>query len=260
MTTRRLLGKHDAYAAAAAAAQRAAAAADRGAADRDLRLGGGAERIQVDARGASPRRSQARYQRLLATFRCTRRRSTPISRPGGLYRYFFDIFGMMLIGMALFRLGVLTLRAAGAALLGDDGRRLCGRARRQRRSRRAGSSTTSSARSPSPRRNISYDLGRLAMTIGHLGALLLFVRSGALGWLRRAFAAVGQMAVTNYLMHSVVCADPVHRPRMVQPARAAPALLCRVRDLGGAARRSARSGSGISASARSNGCGAASPI
>ena len=53
--------------------------------------------------------------------------------------------------------------------------------------------------------HISYDLGRLAMTVGHLGALLLFVRSGALGWLRRAFAAVGQMAVTNYLAHSVVC-------------------------------------------------------
>ena len=27
----------------------------------------------------------------------------------GLYRYFFDVFGMMMIGMALFRLGVLTL-------------------------------------------------------------------------------------------------------------------------------------------------------
>jgi len=53
--------------------------------------------------------------------------------------------------------------------------------------------------------NISYDLGRLAMTIGHLGALLLFLRSGALSWLRRAFAAVGQMAVTNYLTHSLVC-------------------------------------------------------
>jgi uncharacterized protein len=53
--------------------------------------------------------------------------------------------------------------------------------------------------------NISYDLGRLATSVGHLGALLLFVRSGMLGWLRRAFAAVGQMAVTNYLTHSVVC-------------------------------------------------------
>jgi uncharacterized protein len=43
------------------------------------------------------------------------------------------------------------------------------------------------------------------MTIGHLGALLLFVRLGILGWLRRAFCAVGRMAVTNYLMHSVIC-------------------------------------------------------
>ena len=31
------------------------------------------------------------------------------------------------------------------------------------------------------------------------------MRSGALSWLRRAFAAVGRMAVTNYLTHSVVC-------------------------------------------------------
>ncbi|HYJ53741.1 MAG TPA: DUF418 domain-containing protein, partial [Allosphingosinicella sp.] len=51
---------------------------------------------------------------------------------------------------------------------------------------------------------VSYDLGRLGMAVGHLGALLLFARSGALGWLRRAFAAVGQMAVTNYLTHSLV--------------------------------------------------------
>jgi uncharacterized protein len=31
------------------------------------------------------------------------------------------------------------------------------------------------------------------------------VRSGILPWLRRALAAVGQMAVTNYLTHSLVC-------------------------------------------------------
>jgi uncharacterized protein len=43
------------------------------------------------------------------------------------------------------------------------------------------------------------------MTIGHLGALLLFVRSGMLSWLRRSLAAVGQMAVTNYLAQSVIC-------------------------------------------------------
>ena len=43
------------------------------------------------------------------------------------------------------------------------------------------------------------------MTIGHLGLLLLFVRSGWLRIVRRAFAAVGRMAITNYLMHSAIC-------------------------------------------------------
>jgi uncharacterized protein len=41
------------------------------------------------------------------------------------------------------------------------------------------------------RAGIGYDLGRLATTIGHLGALLLFARSGAMGGVRLAFAAVG---------------------------------------------------------------------
>jgi uncharacterized protein len=53
--------------------------------------------------------------------------------------------------------------------------------------------------------NITYDLGRLPMTMGHLGALLLFVRSGALPRFRRALGAVGQMALSSYLTHSIVC-------------------------------------------------------
>lgn len=44
----------------------------------------------------------------------------------------------------------------------------------------------------------------IAASIRHIGALLLFVRSGALGWLRRGLAAVGQMAVTNYLTPSLL--------------------------------------------------------
>ena len=46
--------------------------------------------------------------------------------------------------------------------------------------------------------NVSYDLGRLAMTVGHLGALLLFVRSRLLGWPAHRFRRGGRMAVTNY--------------------------------------------------------------
>jgi uncharacterized protein len=53
---------------------------------------------------------------------------------------------------------------------------------------------------------VTYDVGRLAMTTGHLGLLLLFVRSGLLPQLRRSLAAVGQLALTSYLTHSIICA------------------------------------------------------
>lgn len=121
-----------------------------------------------------------------------------------MYRYFFDIFSMMLIGMALFRLGVLTNdRPASlywAMLVAGYGVGLLVNIAETRWILVHRFSALSFAQA-----GISYDLGRLATTIGHLGALLLFVRSGALGWLRRAFASVGQMAVTNYLTHSIVC-------------------------------------------------------
>jgi uncharacterized protein len=121
-----------------------------------------------------------------------------------LYRFFFDIFGMMLIGMALFRQGVLTLerptRVYFAMLVAGYGIGLTVNMIETRWVMDHQFSAISFAES-----NITYDLGRLATTVGHLGLLLLFVRSGVLPWLRRAFAAVGQMAVTNYLTHSVVC-------------------------------------------------------
>jgi uncharacterized protein len=121
-----------------------------------------------------------------------------------LYRFFFDIFGMMLIGMALFRMGVLTLerptRVYLAMLVAGYGIGLTVNMIETRWVMDHQFSAISFAQS-----NITYDLGRLPTTVGHLGLLLLFVRSGVLPWLRRAFAAVGQMAVTNYLTHSVVC-------------------------------------------------------
>ena len=42
------------------------------------------------------------------------------------------------------------------------------------------------------------------MTMGHLGALLLFFHSGAAARLRHALACVGRTAFTNYLMHSLM--------------------------------------------------------
>jgi uncharacterized protein len=47
-------------------------------------------------------------------------------------------------------------------------------------------------------------LGSLLVAAGHLGVVMLVCRSGALASVRRWLAAVGRMALTNYLMHTVV--------------------------------------------------------
>ncbi len=44
----------------------------------------------------------------------------------------------------------------------------------------------------------------LAMAMGWMGLVMLFVKSGTLGVVRRAFAAAGRMAFTNYIMQSVI--------------------------------------------------------
>ena len=51
----------------------------------------------------------------------------------------------------------------------------------------------------------TYDLGRLPTTFGHIAVIMLFIKSGILPFFQRSLAAVGQMAFTNYIMHSVIC-------------------------------------------------------
>ena len=53
---------------------------------------------------------------------------------------------------------------------------------------------------------LTYDLGRVPMTFGHIGLLTLICRMRWLDWLTSRLAAVGRMALTNYITHSVVCA------------------------------------------------------
>lgn len=52
---------------------------------------------------------------------------------------------------------------------------------------------------------VSYNLGRVAVTCGHIALIMLFVKSGILPLLRKALAAVGQMAFSNYITHSIIC-------------------------------------------------------
>jgi len=52
----------------------------------------------------------------------------------------------------------------------------------------------------------TYGIGRLFTTLGHVGFFMLFIKSGILGFLQKSLAAVGRMALTNYLMHSIIAA------------------------------------------------------
>lgn len=51
----------------------------------------------------------------------------------------------------------------------------------------------------------TYDVGRTAMALGYLGLILLWCKTGVWVGLKSRLAAVGRMALTNYLMHSVIC-------------------------------------------------------
>jgi uncharacterized protein len=51
----------------------------------------------------------------------------------------------------------------------------------------------------------SYDLGRLLLAIGYTGLIMLICKSGLLSTLMTGLARVGQMALSNYLMQTVIC-------------------------------------------------------
>ena len=51
----------------------------------------------------------------------------------------------------------------------------------------------------------TYQVGRLGMALGYLGLIMIVCKLGSLPGVRRSLAAVGRMALTNYLMHSTIC-------------------------------------------------------
>ena len=53
---------------------------------------------------------------------------------------------------------------------------------------------------------LGYDLRRFSMAIGYLGLVLLFCGSAGGQAVKRGLAAVGRMALTNYLAQSILCA------------------------------------------------------
>ena len=51
-----------------------------------------------------------------------------------------------------------------------------------------------------------YEAGRIFRTFGIFGTLMHLYKSGIFKWFFKLMRPVGQMAFTNYLTHSIVCA------------------------------------------------------
>lgn len=47
--------------------------------------------------------------------------------------------------------------------------------------------------------------GSIVVALGHVGLIMLVIKSEAFTWLTRRLAAVGRMALSNYLTHSILC-------------------------------------------------------
>ncbi len=117
---------------------------------------------------------------------------------------FLECFGMMLLGMALLKSGVLTgarsTRMYVAMIVVGYTIGLTVNVSEVRHLEAANFS-------PNAMMDVllTYDLGRVPMTLGHLGAIAILCRTPWLANVSRVFAAAGRMALTNYLAQSLIC-------------------------------------------------------
>jgi uncharacterized protein len=121
------------------------------------------------------------------------------------YRWtLWDVFGTMLLGMALLKYDVLTARRSVAfyvVLLAVG--YMVGLGVNAWETRRIIASGFALGELQQTLQ--TYDAGRLAVAAGHMSLVLLICRLGILRRLTAVLAAVGRMALTNYVMQSVIC-------------------------------------------------------
>ena len=126
------------------------------------------------------------------------------------YQGFWDALGMMLLGMALFKLGVLTNQVSrntywlllligygigiplGCWVIPHNVEFVHHFAR------------YIDTHWFSPER-FTYEIRRTSMVLGHIGLVMLVFRTGLLTGVFRVLAAVGQMALSNYVLHTLIC-------------------------------------------------------
>lgn len=118
--------------------------------------------------------------------------------------HFYDIGGMMLLGMALFKLGVLSGKRSVRFYLGLTlASLLIGLAVRgfhiytELSHGFVPENTTE-------RGNFTYALGRLPLTLAYIGLIGLFCHYAFFNFLTNILAKVGRLALTNYIMQTVI--------------------------------------------------------
>lgn len=122
-----------------------------------------------------------------------------------MYRYFFwDIFAMMLLGIAFLKNGVLKAAKSNQyylmmVVIGYG----IGLTTNYFETKHIISNQFEIV--PMALAGVTYDLGRVFTTLGHIGVIMLFIKSGILPFLQKSLAAVGQMAFTNYIMQTIIC-------------------------------------------------------
>jgi len=117
---------------------------------------------------------------------------------------FFDVAGMMLIGMALLKLGFFSAKRSYREYLLTA---LAGYLIAVPINCYVVYSDIKSNFDPARLvfNSAPYDLERLAVALAHASVVMMIVKAGALQWLTSRLAAVGQMALSNYLLTSIVC-------------------------------------------------------
>ncbi len=122
-----------------------------------------------------------------------------------LYRYnFLDVLAMMMLGIAFLKNGILKAAKSNRyyLVMGLIGYSIGITTNYFEGSQIIGNNFEILAFYKS---FITYNLGRVATTMGHIAVIMLFIKSGWLKFLQKSLAAVGQMAFTNYIMHSIIC-------------------------------------------------------
>ena len=122
-----------------------------------------------------------------------------------------DFWGLMLLGMALYRLGILQGErplgfyvrmaaigyAVGIVVNGLSTYLMV----------TSGFDLVASAFANTP-----HQIGRVAMALAHVAVLIIVVKQGWLRWLTRRLALAGRMALTNYIATSVICSLVFYSP------------------------------------------------